>query len=390
MMNRTIKVILAFALVAAWGMGCSAAKSGLTPDEVKVISVKVANWAIEHERDAWKYRIMPDFAPSFAEKKWPDLDWHNGALYAGMIEFCEIVEDPKYVNWLKEIAERNDWKLFDRLYHADDHAVGHLYTRLSELYDDPSMLKPTRESFDTILANRKTGKLNYARGSGWDDRWGWCDALFMAPPVWARLARITGERQYLDFMDEEYHVTYDLLWDKRENLFYRDTRYFTRFEENGKSLFWSRGNGWVFGGLSLMIPDLPEDWEGRAFYLKLFNEMAVKLKEIQRPDGTWSMGLLGGLEGHPGLETSGSCFFTQGLAWGVNTGLLDRETYEPVVLKAWNALASCVNEEGMLGYVQATGKDPGNAYADKTEVYAIGAFLAAGSEVYKLVWGETP
>ncbi len=144
----------------------------------------------------------------------------------------------------------------------------------------------------------------------------------------------------------------------------------------------------ALGGLALMIPDLPEDWEGRAFYLDLFKTMANAVKNCQREDGTWSMGLLGGVEGYPIIETSGTSFFVFGLAWGINQGLLDRATYEPVVFKAWKALEASVTPEGLLGHVQPVGAAPGDSYADKTEVYGIGAFLAAGSEVYRLVGGE--
>jgi len=67
---------------------------------------------------------------------------------------------------------------------------------------------------------------------------------------------------------------------------------------------------------------------------------------------------------------------------------LDRAEYEPVIYKAWNALSECVTDEGMLGYVQPVGARPGNAHADQSEVYGVGAFLAAGSEVYQLIAGQ--
>jgi rhamnogalacturonyl hydrolase YesR len=118
--------------------------------------------------------------------------------------------------------------------------------------------------------------------------------------------------------------------------------------------------------------------------------MAVSLKNCQREDGTWSMGLLGGVDGYPKKETSGTSFYTFGLAWGINNGLLDRATYEPVVLKAWEALTECITEEGMLVYVQPIGAAPGDSFAHETEVYGIGAFLAAGTEVYKLISAEVP
>ena len=111
--------------------------------------------------------------------------------------------------------------------------------------------------------------------------------------------------------------------------------------------------------------------------------MAAKLVKIQTPEGHWAMSLLGA-EFYPTPETSGTGFYTYGLAWGINKGILDREDYEPAVKKGWNSLVSHITEDGMLGYVQPIGAAPGKAWPDKTEVYGTGAFLSAGSEVYKL------
>ncbi|MCK4922530.1 MAG: glycoside hydrolase family 88 protein [Bacteroidales bacterium] len=83
-------------------------------------------------------------------------------------------------------------------------------------------------------------------------------------------------------------------------------------------------------------------------------------------------------------------YFTYGLAWGINKGILDRSDYEQAVKKGWNAILSHVTEEGMLGYVQPIGAAPGEAWPNKSEVYGTGAFLSAGSEIYKMYGGTLP
>lgn len=362
-----------------------------SPAEVKALTKKVADWQIRTFDQHGQHRALP----AKRNEKWRnnknyhDLTWHMAALYVGLDQWRTIADDPApYTDFLINIGKRNDWKLHKRPYHADDHAVGQFYLSLYQEKNDPAMLQPTRDHFDWILAHPKTGSLTWGKNTDCHDRWGWCDALFMAPPVWARLAKITGESKYLDFMDTEFRATHALLWDAEENLFWRDSSFFPQREKNGRKIFWARGNGWVFGGLALMIPDLPKDWKPRSFYLDLYQKMAVRLKELQREDGTWSMGLLGGTEGYPNKETSGTSFFAFGLAWGINQGILDRSTYEPVVLKAWSVLADCVTADGMLGWVQPVGAAPGESFADATEVYGIGAFLAAGSEIYKMLGGK--
>ncbi|UKM65174.1 glycoside hydrolase family 88 protein [Flavobacteriaceae bacterium GSB9] len=336
---------------------------------------KVADWQIETFEDQGKYRALPsgERQPWQNREKHHELDWTNGALYAGMFELSKVSHDPKYINWLIRMGERNNWRLHKRMYHADDHTVGQTYLNLRRVNGRKEMLQPTKERFDSIMKSEK----------GKEYHWDWCDALFMAPPVWAKLARITKDSTYLEYMDKQYRMTYDELWDANEQLFFRDKSYFNQTEKNGNKIFWARGNGWVFGGLANIIPELPDDWQGKAFYVNLFKKMAETLIKIQRPDGTWSAGLLGDIKDYPNVETSGTSFFTFGLTWGVNNGLLDKAIYEPVLLKAYNALEKCVNEEGMLGYVQPIGAAPGESFKDYTEVYGIGAFLAASSELYK-------
>ena len=85
---------------------------------------------------------------------------------------------------------------------------------------------------------------------------------------------------------------------------------------------------------------------------------------------------------HP--EVSGSAFFTFALAWGINAGLLDRKTYEPVVAKAWKGLLGHIYADGRLGSMQKIGGAPGEVSPGGSYVYGVGAFLLAGSEVDKL------
>ncbi|HEY4988549.1 MAG TPA: DUF4861 family protein, partial [Opitutaceae bacterium] len=121
----------------------------------------------------------------------------------------------------------------------------------------------------------------------------------------------------------------------------------------------------------------------RARLERLFSDMSGKVLACQQPDGLWRASLLDPAS-YPLKEASGSGFFTYALAWGVNQGLLDRARFEPAVRRGWNALAGCVDTNGRLEHVQPIGADPKAFAADSTEVYGVGAFLLAGSEVYRL------
>ncbi|NOR76052.1 MAG: glycoside hydrolase family 88 protein, partial [Draconibacterium sp.] len=102
------------------------------PAEVKQVMKKVADWQIEHVNDLYSGR----------DKTHHPLDWTKGALYVGMVKWASMADDDKYYNWLKKIGEDNEWKLYRRQYHADDHTVGQMYIELYRKYNDEKMIEP--------------------------------------------------------------------------------------------------------------------------------------------------------------------------------------------------------------------------------------------------------
>ena len=316
-------------------------------------------------------------------------DWTNGAYYVGVAKAHEATKNPIFLAALKTQGYRNEWKPLYRTYHADDVAISYSYLYANDTRKNLVDLGPTKAFLDTHLYEPNKWKDGTDKNKEKKILWWWCDALFMAPPVITVYAKQTGEQKYLDTMHKYYMETYNLLFDKEEKLFARDTRYQWGVNEedlkepNGKKIFWARGNGWVLGGLALILTDLPKDYEHYDFYLNLYKEMAARIKSIQHEDGLWRTSLLSPESWNHG-EVSASGFYTFALVWGVNNGILDKATYGPAVKKAWNALTACQKENGMVGWVQDIGADPQPATADSWQNYGTGAFLLAGSELLKM------
>ncbi len=318
-------------------------------------------------------------------------DWTNAALYAGMVQWAKIAEDSVYFDYLRDKGNSIQWARLTRTnpdyrYHADDYATGQMFVEMYRVFGEEKMIKPTATYLDFILKHPSTRNLvfDWQPGSFPTERWSWCDALFMGPPVWAKMANELGRQDYLDFMHKEYTDTYDYLYDQEEHLFFRDDRYFGKKEANGEKVFWGRGNGWVIAGLPTILSEVPDDWNEKRFYEKLFVEMAEKVASLQDAEGYWHASLLDPAS-YPNPETSSSAFFTYALAWGVNNGYLKKKKFQPVVDKGWRALVRAVYPDGKLGWVQPVGQDPRNVTQDMTEVYGVGAFLLAGTEILKMV-----
>ena len=316
----------------------------------------------------------------------PTTDWTQAAGDAGMMALAGISSDPKYRDALLAMGEANGWKPGPRLNHADDLAIGQTYAGLYFLYRNPKMIVPLRSRLDAILSAPPNGEsLDFQQPYDQVSQlWSWCDSLFMAPPVWMQLFAATGDERYLDFAVENWWRTTDYLYDPSEHLYFRDSTYFDRRENNGKKIFWSRGNGWVMAGLVRILQFLPTNHPSRARFERLFQQMADTILGDQQPDGLWHSSLLDP-DSYPLKESSGSGFYAYALAWGVNQGLLDGAKFKPGIRKAWTALVDSVDANGKLTHVQPIGSDPKKFADDSTEVYGVGAFLLAGSELYRMV-----
>ncbi len=210
-------------------------------------------------------------------------DWTWAALYAGFMGVPDAVSGDKYKKAMQDIADKLEWQPGPRVEHADDQAVGQMYMEQYFLHKDVKMMEPMKERLDQELATP-------------DDPakplWWWCDALFMAPPVFADMAKATGDKKYVDFMDREWTITSNLLYDKNKHLWSRDATYLEKHEKNGEKLFWSRGNGWVMGGIVRVLMQLPKNSPLRPRYIALLKDMAAASLAIQGKDGLWRPGLL--------------------------------------------------------------------------------------------------
>ena len=366
MHHRNLLVLIGCALLSS-GVALESTPASAKSDPLAVME-RVADWQLAHPA------------------KHPRDGWVQSAGYAGIMALSEISGSPRFHDAMMKMGAENQWKTGPRVYHADDHCVSQTYLALYGQQKDPAMLAPTFARFDSILANPTPSGKEFNSSLRVIHYW-WCDALFMAPPAWVRAWQVTGKQAYLDFAVEQWWKCSEFLYDKDEHLYYRDGTYFGKKEANGQKVFWSRGNGWVIGGLVRVLDVLPAGHPARARFEQQYRDMAARIVKLQQADGFWHSSLLDPAS-YPAKEASGTGFFCYGLLWGVNHGLLDRATYLPAALKAWESLNTCVQADGKLVHVQPIGADPKKFDENSTEPYGVGAFLLAGREIYRLNAGK--
>ena len=311
-------------------------------------------------------------------------NWVAATFYVGASRLARVSDDTRTLRFLSAVADHYNYSVRGArsgktMLNADDIAIGDLYEELYARRGQEGVLMPLRQRLDWQVPYLARAEDTPALV------WWWADALYMAPPVFARMTAITGDPKYLTAADKEWRRTAARLWVEDEKLFLRDERFKdeNHRDADGDRIYWSRANGWVMGGLVRWLESVPVDFAGRAFYVDLFQKMAGRIAGLQQEDGLWRASLLDP-EAYPEAETSGSVFYVYALAWGINHGLLDRDTYLPHVLKGWAGLNRHVLANGLVGAAQKTGDQPVSTDPEDVGLYASGTYILAGLEVASL------
>jgi unsaturated rhamnogalacturonyl hydrolase len=374
--------------IGAFAVLSAAATAAQPRDQALALGAKVADWQLAH-MTRFDYISGDDHRRSAESPR----DWVQAAFYIGLTHFADASGNARYADAVLAHGTAESWGFDSRPRHADSDATGAVWIWAAQRTHDPSKLIPVRARFDAVIADPSTVSLDFGPtppegGPAYCQvRWCWSDALFMAPPAWIALSRVTGDPRYLEHADKEFWATTDYLYDRTDHLYYRDSRFMTQRDTSGRKIFWGRGNGWVFAGLARILADLPADHPSRGRYIALYREMADKLVSLQGANGYWPVSLL---EPQPTPETSGTGFFVYGLAWGIHHGLLHGARYQQAVDRGWHALQAAVQSDGKLGWVQRIGAAPDQVSADDTQLYGVGAFLLAASELSEMQPGKHP
>jgi rhamnogalacturonyl hydrolase YesR len=320
------------------------------------------------------------------DKARPSNIWTRGVYYEGLMALHSIYPKKEYYDYSYSWAEFHKWGMRkgNTTRNADDQCCGQTYIDLYNMEPDPAKVKNIKICMDRLV--------NIPQ----NDDWWWIDALQMAMPVFAKLGVLYNDYSYFQKMYDIYMYSKTQhgdngLFNPEDGLWWRDKDFDPPYTEpNGEDCYWSRGNGWVYAAMVRVLDIMPKDAPGYDEYMNMYLGMTSAIKKIQRKDGFWNVSLHDPKH-FGGKETTGTALFTYGMAWGINNNILSRSEFLPIVTKAWNAMADeSVHDDGFLGYVQGTGKEPsaGQPVTYKSvpdfEDYGLGCFLLAGSEVYKL------
>ncbi len=335
----------------------------------------------------------------------PGYHWDPAAYYTGCMDAYYLTGIEKYRSYATQWAEKNNYAGHggndhsswnnSNVYHADNQTCFQTYIDLYFLDEkrDYNKIARTLEVIDTQI---ETGNSNF---------WTWCDAIYMAAPVHAKLYALTGDEKYLDSLFRFFDFSKRTMYDgngginyegEPANLFFRDPGYI-RSKVDGKKNLWARGTGWVMAAFARIFEYIPENWEYYNYFLTTYREMAQACINCVKTDADgrkyWTQSMLPTYptsEYNPqGYETSGTAFITYSLYYGINAGLLDKNTFLPTAEGCLRYLTEvAIHSDGLVGYIQPIGSAATSATSSTSNYnFGVGATISALSEASRYYGG---
>jgi unsaturated rhamnogalacturonyl hydrolase len=164
---------------------------------------------------------------------------------------------------------------------------------------------------------------------------GWSDSLFMDVPILAMAGALTGERRYFDMAAR--HVAFMQQIVRRPDGLYR--------HQASTDAAWGRGNAFPALGLALTLSEFPKEHADYPRLLTSYRTHMAALARFQDENGMWR-----NVIDRPGAypEYSATAMIATAMLRGVRSGWIDRETYEPLIDKAWKAILARTGADGRL------------------------------------------
>jgi unsaturated rhamnogalacturonyl hydrolase len=282
------------------------------------------------------------YYPEYQFKAWGYGEW---IALEGLLAAGRICENPRYLGFVEGliagwISKRN------RLIPADHVAPGVAFMDLFKMTGREIYLERALALAALLLESPRSAQgARILRPDS--SRHVYVDCLYSDPPLFCKLAHVTGEQRWFEEAAAYALEFWRVLVDARVPLLYHG---YNDVSGEHIGLLWGRGVGWALLGLVDTLADMPEGTSGRQSLLANFRSMAEAMRELQADNGNWHTIL-----DHPEtyLESSIACFVCAAFLKATRTGLLD-SSFEECARRSWHAFTRAITDAGQILVSEAT------------------------------------
>jgi len=328
-------------------------------------------------------RVLQDFPEP------PPFDWGEGVLMAGMMRAGMVLDEPRYIDFVKQWADH--WRkqgLAELLAGSPNDQLkgycgrwgpGYPVMLLYERTGDEAYLDMTRQ-IAAFIMNDATRTRDGGLGHWRDNKELWVDTLYMVGPPFAHLTKVTGDPRYLEEAVRQLNI-YQSHTQEANGLFWH---MYDEVSGERKGVLWGRGNGWVAMSYVKVLEHLPRRSPEYAELLADFRRLMDGLLAVQDKESHMWHTVLDHPETY--LETSATAMILGSLIDADRLGIY-RPADRGVIPRTWAALAKKVDADGRVFDVSGgTMPQPLEVYAEKakgTYTWGTGAFLLAAASLHE-------
>jgi unsaturated rhamnogalacturonyl hydrolase len=282
------------------------------------------------------------YYPEYRYKVWGYGEW---IALEGLLAAARICQNPRYLGFVEGLVA--GWiSKRDRLIPADHVAPGVALLELYGLTGREIYLERALALARLLLSSPRSSRgARLLRPDA--NQHVYVDCLYSDPPLFCRLAHVTGERGWLQQAADYALEFWNVLVDARAPFPYHG---YSDASGDHIGLLWGRGAGWALLGLADTLAEMPQNVRGRDALLAAFKGLAAAMRDSQVENGHWHTVL-----DHPEtyLENSIACFVCAALFKGMRAGLLD-SSFEDCARRSWNACRGAISETGQILVSEAT------------------------------------
>lgn len=342
--------------------------------EVQQVLQKVYNYTTSSKSGDWGMDIH----------QW---DWTPGVGIISVLHYFEMTGDHQALEFLEAWVERNKEKA------ALAKVINSMapYAVFPELYrrtDNPYFLDEAESIGDWMLhtaPRTREGAFEHTvtEKASFPEQV-WADTIFMAVLFLARLAALTGRKDYAEEALFQTEIHFKLLQDPESGVLFHG---WNCIEGNHmSSARWTRANAWVVIGFPMIAEELKHIVEIPTDLIERYRALVDGVLSYCGSNGLWHTVMD---QSTFYQETSGSAGIAAGILHAVRSELLDPSYSDRVVLTCKSVIAQ-IQDDGLVGGVSGgtpvmESIDAYNRIPMIPALYGQGLALILLSEMYKAV-----
>ncbi|MFX1296095.1 MAG: glycoside hydrolase family 88 protein [Promethearchaeota archaeon] len=209
----------------------------------------------------------------------------------------------------------------------------------------------------------------------------WVDAVAMMCPFLARVGTFLKDPKYTDEAIKQLELHIEYLKDPETGL-YRHI-WDEKVKKFSEGSLWGRGNGWLLVSLVEVTEQLSNDHLKKNQLITEIRRLIEAISLCQDENGFWRV-FLDDFSEKSKIETAGTLILAFGLSKAIRNEWVDA-SYTEYVQNAFDAVISCVREDGMVMNASGQTINPKYTSYNKPYPHVQGFFLITANEIKQLL-----